>query len=122
MNVSTIYTNDKAVVMQQIWSTIWLKREPKVKDELDKEKIAAQSCQRTSGTCPGCTTIIGSAASYPTAAHATEPIEVEASVADQQDLMDLTQYVDLLIGTSIPKSSGYQANLASGAQVPESRE
>ncbi|MDR1151414.1 MAG: glycoside hydrolase family 92 protein [Bifidobacteriaceae bacterium] len=35
---------------------------------------------------------------------------------DQQ--LALTQYVDLLIGTAIPSSSGYMGNVAPGAQVP----
>ncbi|MDR0504352.1 MAG: hypothetical protein LBG70_00880, partial [Bifidobacteriaceae bacterium] len=33
-------------------------------------------------------------------------------------LLPLTQYVNLLIGTSMPASSGYAGNVAPGAQVP----
>ncbi len=45
---------------------------------------------------------------------------VPTAAADpvEDELLPLTQYVDLLIGTSIPTSSGYMGNVAPGAQVP----
>lgn len=42
--------------------------------------------------------------------------EGTAAAPDQE--LELTQYVDPLIGTAIPSSSGYQGNIAPGAQVP----
>jgi len=66
-----------------------------------------QRAARWGGAAVGVALVVGGGLAQPT---------VAAAAPDQ--LMALTQYVDPLIGTSVPTSSGYQGNIAPGAQVP----
>jgi len=66
-----------------------------------------QSAARWGGAAVGVALVVGGGLAQPMAA-----------AAGPDQLMALTQYVDPLIGTSVPTSSGYQGNVAPGAQVP----